>query len=219
MPALLIGVNSAKAALLYSFENGDVPNNVDGFAPNGGGVTVSHDTIGATNGTGSMKLVTSVGGTFVGALSTSAVPLATLDNPSISGVSFDITTAAPQYAGNYADIGITLFVANPGLGEFGEQFQTNFVPSDNIDLAPGTYHVTHPLYGNDPDTGTPESYSQLLANGFVPTGFEFFISKDATAAATVYLDNVNTVSVPEPATLALGAVGGVMALARRRRSI
>jgi hypothetical protein len=59
----------------------------------------------------------------------------------------------------------------------------------------------------------------VLSNGFIPTGFEFFYSKSNDAALDVYIDNVQAVAVPEPASLGLGAVGGLMMLARRRRKI
>jgi hypothetical protein len=184
-----LGVTAARAqVLLYSFEGSDSPNSVDGFAPNGGGITVSPSTIGATNGTGSMEVVATSAG-FVGALTTAPAQLQTLDNPAITSVSVDVTVpATPVFAGTYSDLGITIFVENPPLGEFGEQFQTDFVPDENIDLTPGTSTITIPMQGADPDYGTDESYSQLLANGFIPTGFEFFI--DGNAPITVYLDNV-----------------------------
>jgi hypothetical protein len=52
--------------VVYSFES--PPVNPDGFGPNGGGITVSQDTIGATAGTDSLKVSIVPGATFVGAL-------------------------------------------------------------------------------------------------------------------------------------------------------
>jgi hypothetical protein len=186
-----LGVTTARAqVLLYSFEGSDSPNSLDGFAPNGGGITVSPSTIGATNGTGSMEMVTTrAAGGFVGALTTAPAQLQTLDNPAITSVSVDVTVpATPAFTGGFSDLGITIFAENISEGEFGQQFQTDFVPDENIDLPPGTSTITIPLQGSDPDSGNDESYSQLLANGFIPTGFEFFI--DNNAPDTVYLDNV-----------------------------
>ncbi|HUB25312.1 MAG TPA: PEP-CTERM sorting domain-containing protein [Tepidisphaeraceae bacterium] len=186
-----VGVTTAQAqVLLYSFEGSDSPNSLDGFANNGPGITVSASTIGATNGTGSMELVTTfAAGGFVGALSTAPTQLQTLDNPAFTSVSVDVTVpTTPAFTGTYSDLGITIFVENPPLGEFGEQYQTDFVPDENIDLPAGTSTITIPLQGPDPDYGNDESYAQLLANGFIPTGFEFFI--DNNAPDTVYLDNV-----------------------------
>jgi hypothetical protein len=218
MPALLIGVNSAKATLLYSFEAGDSPNQLDGFAHNGGGIAVSSSTIGATNGLTSMQLTTTKGATFTGALSTSPVPLGVLNTPGVNSVTFDLTGSTPAYAGTFADIGVTIFVENAGLGEFGEQFQTNFVPTDNINLPAGTTVTDfHPLVGANPDTFAQSTWPQMLAAGFTATGFEFFINNDASASATVYVDNVNSTSVPEPASLGAVAVCSGMALVRRRR--
>ena len=186
-----LGVTTVQAqVLLYSFEGSDSPNSLDGFAHNGGGITVSPSTIGATNGTGSMELVTTpAGGGFFGALTIAPAQLQTLDNPAITSVSVDVTVpATPAFTGGYSDLGITIFVENIPEGEFGYQFQTDFVPDENIDLTPGTSTITIPLQAPDPDSFTDESYSQLLANGFIPTGFEFFI--DNNAPDTVYLDNV-----------------------------
>jgi hypothetical protein len=211
MAALSIGMGSAKATLLYSFETGDSPNNVDGFAPNGGGIVVSQDTIGATLGSNSMKLVPS--GSFVGALTTQAASLATLNNPAVSAVKFDMTTTGAGTG--YSDIGVTIFMYNSGLAT-GGQFQTDFVPADNDDLAPQTVTVTQPLIGTDPGTFVAHTpYATVLSEGWVPTGFEFFLNGSDNPA--VYLDNVNTVSVPEPATLGISAIAGLGLLSRRRR--
>ena len=52
--AILVCAGIANAQTLYSFEA--PPVNPDGFGPNGGGVTVAQDTIGATNGTKSLRV-------------------------------------------------------------------------------------------------------------------------------------------------------------------
>jgi len=219
--AVISGAVSARASvLLYSFESGDSPNAVDGFAHNGGGITVESSTTGATNGIGSMEVdTTGSAGGFVGALSTSPAPLATLDNPAVTSISFDVTVpATPVFAGGFSDMGITLFVANPALSEFGEQYQTDFVPDENIDLAPGTSTITIPLQGTDPDTSADVSYAQLLADGFVPTGFEFFV--DNNAPETVFVDNVEANgigAVPEPASIGICTMLGGLLIRRRNR--
>jgi hypothetical protein len=220
--AVIGGAVSARASvLLYSFESGDSPNALDGFAHNGGGITVESSTTGATNGSGSMEVdTTGSAGGFVGILSTSPAPLATLDNAAVTSVSFDVTVpASPVFAGGFSDMGITLFVANPALGEYGEQYQTDFTPDENIDLAPGTSTITIPLQGADPDnTSDDVSYAQLLADGFVPTGFEFFI--DNNAPETVFVDNVEANgigAVPEPASIGMCMVLGGLLVRRRNR--
>jgi len=213
--AIFLGVASANAGtLLYSFENGDTPNNLDGFANNGGGITVTHDTIGATVGTGSMDNLTVSGATFTGAL-TPVVPAA-LNDPSVTAISLDLTVApGQQFTGAFADIGITIFGAING--SFGNQYQVDASSERNVNLAPGTYHLTIPLIGTDPNSfALHQPYSEVLGDSFIPTGFEFFYSKSGDAPLNVYIDNVATV-VPEPASIGASAVGGLLMLARRRR--
>src|ERR1700722_3948716 len=99
-----LGVPMAHAqVLLYSFESGDSPNELDGFAHNGGGITVSSSTIGATNGSQSMELqTTGAAGGFVGALTIAPTQLATLDNPAITSVSVDVTVpSTPVFSGGF----------------------------------------------------------------------------------------------------------------------
>jgi hypothetical protein len=219
--AMFIGVVSANAAtLLYSFETGDSPNSVDGFA-NNGGTAVSQDTIGHTDGSNSMKNVTASGAFFAGAL-TGSTPAA-LDDPATKSISFDYTVApGDTYAGAFADIGITIFGAIPdGMGGliFGQQFQVDASEEQNAALAPGTYSLVVPLIGTDPISfEASQPLSEVLADGFIPTGFEFFYSKSTDAPLTDYIDNVQA-QVPEPASLGVGAVGGLLMLARRRRKV
>jgi len=57
--ATFFGPRAALAAdaLGYSFEAG-----LDGYAPNGGGITITQDSVGATQGTQSMKVAVVAGG-------------------------------------------------------------------------------------------------------------------------------------------------------------
>jgi len=73
---------------VYSFEA--PPVNPDGFGPNGGGITVTQDTFGATDLLHSMKTSVVTGATFVGALTTAVNPL--INNPpGVDAVKFDLT--------------------------------------------------------------------------------------------------------------------------------
>ena len=45
---LLVRCRRSADSLLYGFESADSPNSLDGFAANGGGITVTSSTIGAT---------------------------------------------------------------------------------------------------------------------------------------------------------------------------
>jgi hypothetical protein len=103
--AMSVGAASASATLLYSFETGDADGPTDGFTNNGGGITVSQSTIGATVGANSMENLTVAGATFTGALTQTDIPAA-LSDPSTTSISLDLTVApGGQFAGAFADIG------------------------------------------------------------------------------------------------------------------
>src|SRR3954449_7236984 len=195
--AILFCAGVVHAQTVYSFEA--PPVNPDGFGPNGGGVTVTQDTIGATNGLSSMKVSVVGGATFVGALTGVVNPLIG-DPPGVSAITFDLTI--PQggtFTGGFDLIGVTIFGASqPGPGQqFGLQAQ--FADFEHIDgKGPGTYPVqidltsaTHPL-----TFAANQSFNQIFGtvgsgpNDLIPTGFQFFINKSNDAATTVYIDNV-----------------------------
>src|SRR3954463_1083603 len=104
LAALMLCVASAGAQTLYSFEA--PPVNPDGFGPNGGGVTVTQDTIGATQGTHSLKTSVVAGATFVGAL-TGVVAPPINDPPGVQAILFDMTIAPGQaFPGGFALVGV-----------------------------------------------------------------------------------------------------------------
>lgn len=211
LAALTLGAASASAQLMYSFETGDSPNGKDGFVPNG--ATVSQDTVGATQGSNSLKVVT--GGGYTGTYTQADLP-APLTNPNLSAVTMDITIpTTPAYSGNYDDLGVVLFVSNAGEGEYGDQYASPTSAWANIDLAPGsTTTITVPIEGNNPDTGTPVSFGTLLADGWAVSGFQ--LTMDGDQAQTFYVDNIQAV-VPEPASISLIGIAGAMSLLRRRK--
>src|SRR3954469_20332495 len=185
MGAILLSAATAKAQLVYSFEA--PPVNPDGFGPNGGGVAVTQDTIGATQGLSSMKVAVVPGATFVGAL-TGVVAPPINDPPGVNAILFDMTIpAGGQFTGGFALVGVTIFGASqPGPGQqFGLQAQ--FADFEHIDgKAAGTYNdiridlnsATHPL-----TFAANQSFDQIFGqvgsgpNDIIPTGFQFFFNK------------------------------------------
>jgi hypothetical protein len=181
----------AQDTLVYSFEN-----DLEGFAANGFGITVSRDTIGATDGSHSMK-VAITGPTFVGA-NTGLLHPAIGDPPGLDHVTFDLTldTAFPE--GGFAVVGVMVF----GVGQDGTAVQLQTGPSEDpalefhLDgLAPGTYRditidmtqFVHPITFHD-IVGTLGSGP----NDVVPTGFQLYFNKTGGLGfpLTVYIDNV-----------------------------
>lgn len=213
---------SVHATLAYSFE-GATP---DGFGPNGGGVTVTQDTIGATDGINSLKASVVGGATFVGALGGATAPIG--DPPGIQSILFDLTIPqGGEFTGGFAVVGVTIFGASqPGPGQqFGLQAQ--FADFEHIGgKAAGTYTVQIDLASaTHPTTfATGQSFNQIFGpnpgapNDIIPTFFQFFLNKSNDAPLTVYIDNVRTV-VPEPATAAMLSFGALaFGLIRRRLS-
>jgi hypothetical protein len=226
LAAIAFGSVAARAAdtLIYSMETG-TPANPDGFGPNGGGVTISQDTFGATQGTHSLKYSVITPATFVGALTTN-LPAILNNPPGVNAIKFDMTIGPNDaFLGNFDVIGITVFGFNSPLGQFGLQAQ--FAPLVHVEgKGPGTYtDLTIPLTGatNPLNFNLNQSFNDIFtagtpdANHLNPAGFEFFLNKSGDAPSTVYIDNVRLV-VPEPASCALLGIGavGLVALYRRR---
>ena len=213
--------SSAHATLAYSFEGGSPP---DGFGPNGGGVTVTQDVIGATDGINSLKASVVGGATFVGALTGNITPPIG-DPPGVQSILFDMTIPqGGEFTGGFALVGVTIFGASqPGPGQmFGLQAQ--FADFEHIGgKAAGTYTVQIDLASAtnqvDFSTGSFNDIFGVVGDGpnvQIPTGFQFFINKSSDAPVTIYIDNVRTV-IPEPATAALLSLGALaMGVVRRR---
>lgn len=182
--------------LLYSFENGDSPDNLDGFAANASAVPITQSTIGATNGSYSMDFSQAASDTFTGAI-TQDLPAA-LSSPWTEEINFDLTIpATDQFTGTFARIGISEFGINPSQG-FTTPYpvQCTAQAEQNIDLAPGTYNMSIPMQARfNPVTGAgPVTFFSCFGSDpdtqLTLTDFEFFINKSNDQPLTVYIDNV-----------------------------
>src|SRR5205814_6062201 len=106
---------------------------------NSGG-TYTQDTIGATEGTHSMKVsLIANGDTFVGAVTPLINPTPTgaiIGNPpGIDHVLFDVTIT-DQFTGNFSNMGVIVF----GCTQTNDcTLKRQYVDEENIKLAPGTY--------------------------------------------------------------------------------
>lgn len=197
-------LSHAELTLAYSFEFDDF----EGFSPNGGGVTIDLDTIGATDGAGSMKMSIVQGATFVGALTRLLTPEFG-DPPGLEVIVFDltITQAFPNNTGDFVDAGITVFGSSqpdyPGgqLSGLGAQFFNNQVSLG--DLAVGTHEIVMPLSSaTHPLTFVNGSFNDIFGgsgtgeNDVIPTGFQIYINKSNTAPWTGYFDNIRIGTLP-----------------------
>ncbi len=198
----------------YSFEAG-----LDGFAPNGGGITITQDTIGATQGTQSMKVAVVAGATFVGA-ATGTLDTTTLGNTAIVGdppgldhVTFDLTVTqrfgaridplAPDPFDGFVSIGVTVFGKNQAgdLRDTQIDYATRELRVGS--LAPGTYRdlrieLDAMVHGETFETvpfndvfGTQGSGP----NDLIPTGWELYFNKPGNSSQydhslTLYIDNI-----------------------------
>lgn len=201
---------AAVDTLAYSFED-----DLQGFGANGGGVAITQDTIGATDGTHSMKVAVVGGATFVGSLTPTLDPILFGQPAGFDHVHFDITivqrfdqpnpTPPPDRLG-FARVGVTIFgVTQPDFpgGQQAVQAQISQLAEDEFpigNLDPGTYRnaridldkLTNPL------TFETQSFDQIFGaigsgpDDIIPTGFQFYFNKSSGAAfpLTVYVDNV-----------------------------
>lgn len=194
--ALIANRGLAQDTLAYSFET-----DLEGFVANGAGITVTQDTIGATEGTHSMK-VAMTGPTFVGA-NTGILNPAIGDPPGLDHVKFDVTLTQAFPEGGFAVVGVMIF----GVDQEGGAVQLQTGPSTDpalefhLDgLAPGTYpdvtidmtQFIHPL------TFEPATFNEIVGtlgsgpNDIVPTGFQLYFNKSGGLGfpLTVYIDNI-----------------------------
>ncbi len=196
--AVLPTVAAQGPQLAYSFEDG-----LDGFVPNGGGITVTQDSIGATEGTSSLKVDIVQPATFVGALAEEFDPEIIGNPPGIDYFLMDLTVTE-AFAGTFANLGVAAFGVSqpdyPGGQQTGLQVQfiDNEMPLGDLevgthlnfrmDLTDGNFHpltFAFPVAFNDVFGELGSGPDDLIL-----TGFQFYINKSADAPITVYLDNI-----------------------------
>jgi hypothetical protein len=192
----------AQLTLAYSFETG-----LEGFGPNGGGASVDLDTIGATDGTSSMRFDVEQLATFVGALTGSLTPEIG-DPPGMGVVRFDLTLTTAFPTEGFANAGITIFGASQPDHPNGQQFglQAQFLGNEFAlgDLPVGTHEIEmeltsaqHPL-----TFATNQSFNDIFGevgsgvNDLIPTGFQIYINKSTHAPWTGYIDNIRVGNLP-----------------------
>jgi hypothetical protein len=209
-----VGAAGAADKLGYSFEAG-----LDGFAANGGGVTVTQDTIGATQGTQSMKVAVVAGATFVGA-ATGTLDTTTLGNTAIVGdppgldhVTFDLTVPqrfgarinplAPDPFNGFVSIGVTVFGKNQAGDLRDTQIDYTTRELRVGSLAPGTYRdlrieLDAMVHG---ETFAILPFNDVFGtqgsgpNDLIPTGWQLYFNKSGNSSdydhsLTLYIDNV-----------------------------
>jgi hypothetical protein len=214
--ALFLFASAARAVdtLGYSFETLDEMGRPGGFHNNGGGTTVTQDTIGATEGTKSMKVSIVGGATFVGA-QTEFFGDFFGDPPGFDHIHFDMTitqrfdipnpTPPPDRLG-FARIGVIVFgVTQPDFpgGQLAVQAQLANLAEDEVPiggLEPGTYKDRRIDLDKltDPITFETKAFNQIFGtegsgpNDIIPTSWEFYFNKTGGAEfpLTVYIDNV-----------------------------
>jgi hypothetical protein len=179
----------ASVTLVYSFEEGDNQGFGNNFsAPEGALNEVVVDTIGATEGTGSLKFAMVPEEFFAGVL-TSLLHEAIEDPPGVDFVLFDLTIPNAFVGPGFARTSITIFGSHPDLGAgIQAQFLANEVPLDN--LPAGTHQIRINLTSAAQFPG--KSFNDLFGPpiDITPTGFQIYINKTAGVPFTVYFDNI-----------------------------
>lgn len=196
----------SQGTLAYSFEDG-----LQGFAANGTFILpVTQDTIGATDGTTSLKMDLLQNATYVGALTGEIDPSIIGDPPGIESLTFDLTIPTQFPLDGFVDIFVVFFGIQQGTAEPAYEVSFQFDTTNRVsigDLAPGTYPITmefneafHPL---DFENFEPRPFNDIFsAEGtgdpidLIPVGFQITVNKSTQAPWVGYIDNVRFSSEP-----------------------
>ncbi len=190
----------AQGTLAYSFEDGS--QDMANFAANGTFISpLTQDTIGATDGTKSLKVELQQNAFYAGALAGNLDPNIIGDPPGVFSMTFDLTIPTQFPLESFVDIFVVFF----GVGQAGEEAEVSFQGdlTNRVgvgDFAPGTYPIRmefneafHPL---DFENFEARSFNDIFGTqgsgpiDIIPTGFQITINKSTTAPWVGYIDNV-----------------------------
>jgi PEP-CTERM motif len=174
----------------------------DGSSTNGLGNSSAPGATG-TPGSLSVTATSSTYGYFYGPGENAAFATALAPNGTLS---IDYTLPANN-GGSYFELGVVLNYQN----NFGQFFQTASPVSDGNN----TFTVLVP-YTLSPIINLSAGTSTYAYSYFQP-GLIFNSNYDTSGPTQFYVDNIQLVSVPEPATVGLLSGSGLLALRRRRR--
>ncbi len=196
-----VGVRSASAQLIESWENAADPT-FDGWTTNLQPYSPSYSTVGATDGTQSLAMTGVASPSYGQMLRSSFMSSLTPILANAQSVSFDVTTP-PASFGFFLQFDVD--VNNNDSG---------FVSLDNFSYPAATIGATSTI-----TVPVSAALRSTFASSVNPTQLIFQVGGGSSGnPQTFYIDNVraNPAPVPEPATLGLLSIGGLLALRRRR---
>ena len=188
---------TAKADLLESWEN-----NLDGWTLDNGSYTSSFTiSPGVTDGSYSLALAGTAGPNYGGMLHSGYLMSYTTALASAGTLSLDVYTP-PASFGYYLQV----------------QFWLNNADTGYMQIPNGSTYLSTTIGAETTLTWTiPTSVAAILATSLNPTQIGFQMGGGYSAGnETMYLDNVRTTSVPEPAAYALAGLGLGLLVFRRR---
>lgn len=191
---LVSALQTASAALLESWEN-----SLDNWAPDSPYTYAFSTTTGVTDGSYSLALTAASAPNYGSGLYSDYRMSYTTALASASTLSLDVYAPAGSFGGY---LQIQLWENNADTGY-------NQIPD-------GSTYLSTTIGSETTLTWTiPTSISSVLATSSSTTQIGFQLG--GGAGGTMYLDNVRTTAVPEPATLALAGLGMLGLLVFRRR--